>query len=473
MADFPSVDSPDVDFSSADLLESQISQCLGQYERFGIDLGLDRILALLDVLGNPQSCVPMIHVAGSNGKGSVCAYLSSVLAAAGYRVGRYISPHLVTWRERICINGEPIPASDLLAVLTQVTTAIRQHFADGPSPTQFEVITAAAWFYFAAQKVDIAVIEVGLGGRLDATNVCDHPLVSVITSLSMEHWQRLGPTLADIAREKAGILKPGRPAVIGPILPEAKAVVAQKLKDQGCPTTWVDPAQPIASPSLDPAHPAAWPPLGWAESQGVSFPLALPGQFQLSNAALAIAAIQVLRAQGWQIDDAAVVKGMAETRWPGRLQWFDWQGQKILIDGAHNPAAAVVLRNYVDSLPVPPGTLPVIWVMGMLTTKDHKDVFKALLRPGDQLYLVPVPGHSGAPPADLAALARKVCPALKDCQTYDPLEAGLQAALTVQRGTPPVESRQSFLNPLIVFCGSLYLIGDFFAHLPDKGAGVR
>jgi dihydrofolate synthase / folylpolyglutamate synthase len=459
-----------VNWSGADH-DDQVTQFLAQYERFGIDLGLDRILHLLQALGNPHHQVPIIHVAGSNGKGSVCAYLSSILTAAGYRVGRYISPHLVSWCERICINDQPIPAQDLGAVLAQVAAKIDPQ---QPSPTQFEVITAAAWCYFAVQKVDIAVIEVGLGGRLDATNVCDHPLVTVITALSLEHWQRLGPTLADIAREKAGILKPACPAVIAPLPPEApevKMVLDRQLQAQNSPAFWPAPAQPIAAPAQDLgiAH--------WGQSEGIPFPLPLPGQFQLSNAALAIASIQQLRHQDWQISDAAIATGMGKTRWPGRMQWLNWQGQKILIDGAHNPAAAIVLRQYVDSLtPLGQVPQPIAWVLGMLTTKDHGDVLKALLRPGDYLHLVPVPGHSGAAPQALAALAQHICPDLKHCQTHETLWAGLEAAVNPPVNPPanppelsPEQPHQAPKKPLVVFCGSLYLIGDFFAHLQSNG----
>lgn len=168
---------------TVDVSHQQISQQLDKYGRFGVHLGLERIQKLLAALGNPQQRVPIIHVAGTNGKGSVCAYLSSVLTQAGYRVGRYTSPHLVSWCERICVNEQPIAPDILAATLAQVEAAIA---SDTETPTQFEVLTAAAWLFFAQQAVDIAVIEVGLGGRLDATNVVDAPLVSVIT-LSLIH----------------------------------------------------------------------------------------------------------------------------------------------------------------------------------------------------------------------------------------------------------------------------------------------
>jgi dihydrofolate synthase / folylpolyglutamate synthase len=414
----------------------EITSVLQQYERFGIDLGLDRILALLTQLGNPHQTVPIIHVAGTNGKGSVCAYLSSVLAAAGYKVGRYTSPHLVDWTERITLNNQPTAPEVLLDALNRVAAIINP---DQPSPTQFEVLTAAAWCIFAEAAVDVAVIEVGLGGRLDATNVCDRPLATIITSLSREHWQRLGPTLADIAREKAGILKPGCPAVVGKLSPEADAVVRQRIEDLSCPVVWQSPAQWM---------PEKTNPYPWAIANGICYPLPLVGDVQLGNSALAIAALKILQQQGWDISEAAIQTGMSQTQWLGRLHWTQWQGMRLLVDGAHNPAAAKALRQYIDTV----HTGAVHWLMGMLSTKDHADIFEALLRKGDRLTLVPVSEHSSADPQALADIARSVCPRLECCAIAPSLSEGLmqfQGALQ-----PPV--------PLKVLCGSLYLVGEFY-----------
>lgn len=444
---------------------NSINSILKPYQRFGVHLGLERIKKLLANLGNPQQQVPIIHVAGTNGKGSVCAYLSSVLTAAGYRVGRYTSPHLVDWTERICLNEQPIAAQTLQQVLQQVQQAIQP---DEETPTQFEVITAAAWLYFAQSKVDIAVIEVGLGGRLDATNVCDRPLVTVITSISREHWQQLGPTVADIAREKAGILKAGCPATVGKLPDQAEAVVRSRIAELGCPAVWVKPSRQAA--------------LGWAvfeqESRGsqeaegelgelpitnssfslqpssfiihpFKYPLPLLGEMQLMNSALAIATLQILQQLGWEISDNAIANGMANTKWAGRLQWTTWKNHRILIDGAHNQAAAQALRHYVDTLEVK----SINWVMGMLSTKDHAEIFRALLRSGDRVYLVPVPDHSSADPVVLAKLAQE-CP-LAACHTYTDLFAGLEAAVS---------------RDLTVLCGSLYLVGYFLQTL-NKAEG--
>ena len=421
---------------------------LPMYQQKGPDAlnhKLDNIQDFSTYLGNPHQDFKSIHVAGTNGKGSVCAYLTSVLSAAGYRVGRYTSPHLLDWNERICIGQTPITNEALWEHLTTVAAAIEadrtEAEAEVETPTQFEVFTAAAWSYFAAQAVDIAVIEVGLGGRLDATNVCPDPLVTAVVSLSREHWQRLGPTLADIAREKAGILKPGRPVVIGPLPKSADTVVRQRATQLGCPLYEVAPAA-IES--------GRW--RSGLEGEFIDYESGLLGEHQRVNSGIAIAILQLLQRQGWTLPTTAIQQGMATTQWPGRLQWLTWQGQRLLIDGAHNPAAAQMLRRYVDQLPQ-----PVTWLMGMLATKDHADVFKALLRSGDTLHLVPVSGHQSADTSELTQLAQAVCPDLT-CYRHETLEQSLAAIGEADTTTK-------------VLCGSLYLVGEFLTqhHVDTTG----
>jgi dihydrofolate synthase / folylpolyglutamate synthase len=442
-----------------------IDSLLKPFQHFGVNLGLERIDRLLKDLGNPHDRVPIIHVAGTNGKGSVCAYLSSVLIEAGYKVGRYTSPHLVDWTERICINDRPISFETLAETILDIQQAIDPAVE---SPTQFEVITAAAWLYFARSQVDIAFIEVGLGGRLDATNVCSKPLVTIITSISREHWQNLGPTVADIAREKAGILKANCPVVIGILPPDAKQVVSGRASSLNCPTVWVEPAievirqksvvrpfdklratqahQPVRSQKSEGLN-CLTPRL--AKYQDIEYPLPLLGDMQLINSAIAIASMQLLQQQGWQIPLAAIQTGMEKTRWLGRLQWTNWEDKSLLIDGAHNTAAAQSLRQYIDTL-----DRPITWVMGMLSTKDHADIFQALLKSGDRLYLVPVPDHSTADPTALAKLASQIHPNLDNCQTFSELFIALKQAFN---GTNDGDR-------LVVLCGSLYLIGYFLKH---------
>jgi dihydrofolate synthase/folylpolyglutamate synthase len=274
-------------------------------------------------------------------------------------------------------------------------------------------------------------MEVGLGGRLDATNVCDRPLVSVITSISRDHWQHLGPTLKDIAVEKAGILKANCPAVIGSLPPEALEVFQFRTGLLNCQTTWVKPA--------------TWIKPGLARYQQWNYPLGLQGDFQLMNSAVAIAALETLRNEGWPIADEAIVTGLAQASWLGRLQWSHWQHRTLLLDGAHNAAAAQALRHYVDQVLTREPDSTVSWIIGMLSTKDHKEIFKALLRPGDRLYLVPIADHSTADIHQLAILASELCPNLAWVHPFENLELALSAA--VQN------------TGLRVLCGSLYLIG--------------
>ncbi|MBE9104533.1 bifunctional folylpolyglutamate synthase/dihydrofolate synthase [Nostoc cf. edaphicum LEGE 07299] len=453
-----------------------IDSVIQPLQRFGVHLGLDRIVNLLANLGNPHHQVPVIHVAGTNGKGSVCAYLSSVLTEAGYRTGRYTSPHLVDWTERICLNEQPISSEELSQLLEKVQAVIR---AGDESATQFEVITAAAWLYFAQQQVDVAVVEVGLGGRLDATNVCLEPLVTLITSISREHWQQLGPTIADIAREKAGILKPGCPVVVGPLPPEAEKVVRSRALELQCPIFTPQPAREIATGwaeyicEAEEQRGSTSAPFDFAQGKSLSdrgvegkikesahhsikYPLPLAGQIQLTNSALAIAALEILQQQGWQISEEAITNGMAKTKWPGRMQWITWKNHKLLLDGAHNTAAAQVLRQYVDSLDAV-NPKPANWVIGMFADKDHTDIFTALLRPGDRLYLVPIPvepwpGRTSADLDYLSNLAYSLCPELSDRQIHPNLFTALAAATST-----------ATTDDLIVLCGSLYLVGDFLA----------
>jgi len=419
-----------------------VESILQSYQHFGVHLGLERIKQLLEKLDNPHQKVPIIHIAGTNGKGSVCAYLSSVLTEAGYRVGRYTSPHLIDWTERICINQKPISPTELQQCLERVVAATENNTE---TPTQFEIITAAAWLYFAEQKTDIAVIETGLGGRLDATNVCETPLASVITSISLDHWQILGPTVADIAGEKAGILKAKCPAVIGELPESARIVVEKRIQELECPATWVKPAidlgqgfaeyHPHPEISVNPRSSAV----------KIKYQLPLLGKIQLMNSAIAIATLHTLQNQGWQISPTAIENGIAKTQWPGRLQQTTWKNRKILIDGAHNRAAAIALREYVDRLNNHPSAIN--WVIGILATKDCDDILKALLKKGDRLYLVPVPDPKSSSPAQLAALAQIICPELTLCQAFSDLTTALDAAVTSDN--------------LTILCGSLYLVGYF------------
>jgi dihydrofolate synthase/folylpolyglutamate synthase len=266
----------------------------------------------------------------------------------------------------------------------------------------------------------------------------------VITSISKEHWQRLGSTLAEITTEKAGILKKNCPAVIGKLPLKAENVVKNKVKELNCPTIWVEEAREINEEKKGER---------WAIYQGIKYPLKLLGNIQLINSAIAISCVQILQEKGWQISLDAIQEGMRKTSWQGRIEWIKWQNYPILIDGAHNPASAKVLRQYVDTL-----DKPISWIMGMLSTKDHEDIFKALLREGDELSLVPVPDHSTAEPEKLATLALNNCPNLTQINTYTDVLIALDKAIF----------NNANQEKLLVICGSLYLLGYVLANKPRE-----
>ncbi len=410
-------------------MASPIDELLLPFRPFGVNLGLERIKYLLEKLGNPQEKVSIIHVAGSNGKGSVCAYLSSIFTHCGYKTGRYTSPHLLDWTERICLNEKPIEEAKLIEILGKIVAIV-----DGDSekcPTLFEIITAAAWYYFALESVDIAIMEVGLGGRLDATNVCDSPLASIITSISREHWQVLGDSIAQIAAEKAGIIKKNCPVLAADSIPlEAKEVIAKKAEKLQAPLWWIPPA-------IRKGH-------NHAQYDNLVYKLPLAGDSQLQNSTLAIAACKLLQPKYPRLTPENITLGIEKTQWPGRIQWLTWQNTPILIDGAHNVESARILRQYVNPL-----RKEILWLIGMLNTKDHAGIFQELLHPHDSLYLVPVPDHNTADPESLAILAKQIQPHLRQVKTYPELFTALDAIIPHCQPT----------TQQIVICGSLYLIG--------------
>ncbi len=412
----------------------EIDRILEPFKIFGINLGLERIQELLKTLDNPHLKMPIIHVAGTNGKGSVCAYLSAILIAAGYKVGRYTSPHLINWNERICINDREIPTKELAQLLLEIKEKIDHN---KEIPTLFEIVTAAAWLYFAREKVDIAIIEVGLGGRLDSTNVCQNPLLSIITSISWDHWQQLGSTLADITREKAGILKANCPAIIGKLPPEANEVIKEHINRLSCPTIWVESATELNKQNTSEK---------WANYQGIEYPLPLAGDIQLINSAIVIAAIKKLQEKGWKIPNSAIQMGMKNTRWLGRLQWIKWHNTEILIDCCHNEASALVLRNYIDTF-----KQPVTWVMGILADKDIPAILQNLLRFQDKLYTVSVANSRSTNPEELALKAAQICPKMNEIKSYNNMFVALENAIKTS-------------DNLVVLCGSLYLVGEFLKY---------
>ncbi|HUH13013.1 MAG TPA: Mur ligase family protein, partial [Longimicrobiales bacterium] len=294
----------------------------------GVRWGLERTLRLLASVGDPHLACPVLHVGGTNGKGSVAAYLEASLRAAGLRTGLYTSPHLCTFRERVRVAGTPLPAGALVEAAERLWPALETEEA-----SFFEATTALAFLALAEAGVDVAVVEVGLGGRLDATNVV-RPRATLITNVALDHAEYLGDTLAAVAAEKAGILKPGVPAFTGAAAPEALAVLRRRASEVGVPLTEVGPVDVADVRTGVEGTRFRMPRTGWGE---LELGVPLPGAHQALNAALAVRALDALE-EGLRPDAQHVVGGLASTRWPGRLQVVERAGRPWLFDVAHNVA---------------------------------------------------------------------------------------------------------------------------------------
>jgi dihydrofolate synthase/folylpolyglutamate synthase len=400
-------------------------------QRFGIKLGLENIRRLLDELsrsgdfqvavGDLQIAFPwkVIHVAGTNGKGSVCAMIDSICRVQGYRTGLFISPHLITFRERIRVNGETISEDAVADGLTM----IRDLIADwDPHPTFFEVTTALALKHFGDAKIDIAILETGLGGRLDATNAVQSD-VSVITPIALDHERWLGHTLAEIAGEKAGIIKPGVPVVSASQQPQAEEVIRARAAERGSPVQFVNETY-------------------------LRSPVALRGEFQKQNAALAIAAIQAGKIQ---IGEKAIVRGLAAIEWPARFQKWD---ERTIIDGAHNPSAARVLaQTWWEVFGDQKATL----VLAVLSDKDLRGICEALTPIAASVLLPKIRSERAAAPEELAKIFSVITPSLP----HSTLTIG--DALMLAHAKP---------NPILI-TGSLHFAGEVLAHLRGQPAAFE
>jgi dihydrofolate synthase/folylpolyglutamate synthase len=364
----------------------------------GTKLGLDKPLRLAALAGQPQNQLRFLHVAGTNGKGSTCAMLESIYRAAGYRVGLFTSPHLVSFRERIQVNRRLIPEADVVRLVGRLRGWVDSFPADD-RPTFFEAVTVMALVYFAQQKCDVVVWETGLGGRLDATNIVT-PLASIITNVQFDHQQWLGNTLAQIAAEKAGIIKPGVPVLTAAAAAEALAVIVDRAHRLRAPLTLVT-AQDTQQPPLD------------------RIELPLLGEHQRLNAALAVATVCVVSKQ-LPVPETALWVGLETVEWPGRFQLVRRpSGQAVLLDGAHNPGGAETLRaTFQKYFP----TVRPALVLGVMQDKDRDTMCRILAPLADRIFTVPVDSPRSASPEAMAALCRRhnpaaevvVCPTLAD-----------------------------------------------------------
>ena len=401
-------------------------------QRFGIKLGLEnirRLLAALSRSGGFQAAVgdleialpwKVIHVAGTNGKGSICAMIDSMCRAQGRRTGLFTSPHLVTFRERIRANGEMVSENAVANGLN----AIRNLIADwDPHPTFFEVTTALAVKHFSESKIDVAILETGIGGRLDATNAIQSD-VSVITQIDFDHQEWLGNTLAEIASEKAGIIKRGVPVVCAPQRPEAEKVIRARAAESEAPLQ-------VVSTSYE------------------GSPIGLAGSYQKQNAAVAIAAIHAAQID---IDDKPTARGLTTIDWPARFQKWD---DRTIIDGAHNPAAArILVETWREFFGVHKATL----VLAVLSDKDLRGMCEALTPIADSVVLPRIRSDRVAAPEDLAKVLSTITPLLPHSIT-----ASVGEAIDLARAKP---------NPILI-AGSLHFAGEVLAHLRGEPAAFE
>jgi dihydrofolate synthase / folylpolyglutamate synthase len=427
--------------------------------RFGIRLGLGRTRALFRALGNPELTVRGALVAGTNGKGSVLALAGAAIREAGLRAGETPKPHLVSYRERLQIAGRPVDAATFARLVRQVVAAADRLPRRLGEPTEFELLTAVVFTWFAAERVDLALVEVGLGGRLDATHAWDGG-VAAVTNVDLDHMDRLGPTIAHIAREKAAIIERGDRAVTGAV-GEARAIVRRRAGRLGVPLTIVEPA-PVIAVDRD-GLVVELPRLGATR-------VGLRGRHQAANVAVADAVLDALADAGIaDVPDGARRRGYATARWPGRLELLNVEGRDVLLDGAHNPAGAAALAAALDELRPFLGAGRVTLLTASMADKDVAGVAAALSRsavladarvvatavdvpralPADELARAweRAPGGPAAPPGGRPGSRRSI-------EAQPDLAAALDAALA----GPP--------GPLVV-AGSLYLVGAVRARLVD------
>ena len=405
--------------------------------KFGINLGMERIEALLKELNNPEQKVRTIHVTGTNGKGSVTSMISNILLVSGLKVGKFTSPHLVRYNERIEVDGEEISDEDFALVVTAVRRAVESVMAKGTDqPTQFEVLTAAAFLHFALQKLDYAVIEVGLGGLWDSTNVIT-PVVSVITNVSLDHTDRCGKTVEEIAMQKAGIIKDGVPVVtaaegeaLGPI--QAMSLFKQApLYIYGKAFTGQEVSSSMDGQTFTLS----------AGDYHSNYEVKLPGAHQILNTAVAVVAAKLASKQDSRINELALHQGVALTKWPGRLERIS-QKPDVILDGAHNPAGAAVLRAALDKYY---SGKKICFIFGMMGDKDISQVITTLFRKEDTIYTVRA--DEGARAAEPEALAEQIG---SQAQAMHDLAAAYKTALA-----------EVGEDGLVCVCGSLYLVGTF------------
>ncbi len=394
--------------------------------------GLQRTRELLTLLGDPQKELKFVHVAGTNGKGSACAMLSSILQAAGYRTGLYTSPFVNRFNERIALNGEPISDEELANVFTRIRPIVDSMLNQ---PSEFELITCAAMVYYREQKCDVVVLEVGMGGEFDSTNVIETPLLSIITAMGFDHMKYLGNTMTEIATAKAGIIKPGGTTLIYGENPEADQVFRETCQRVGCRLVVTDHSR-----ITDNAHTLRGHDLSFGSYTHIHLPLI--GSHQVKNAALVLTAVEELKKAGLSIPDTAVYHGMATVRWPARMELL-CEKPIFLLDGGHNPHGFFAAANTIREL------FPdrkIIVMMGVMADKDHGDMIRQLLPLSKKFYTV----QPDSPRALSAEALAEEIHALGG--TAEPLGAVKEGVETMLKKAKPED--------VLLAIGSLYMAGD-------------
>ena len=415
---------------------------LEQASSFGIKPGLERITALMDVLGNPQEDYKIVHVTGTNGKGSVTSYISYALFTSGLRVGRFTSPHLQSYTERIQINDGNITEEAFGKLISRVKVAVDTIINNGiEAPTQFEILTAAAFLFFKEQGVDYAVVEVGLGGLLDSTNIVT-PKVSVITNVSIDHQAYCGDTVEEIARHKAGIIKPKVPVVtaaqdtplniIEDVAKKRHAKLYVFNKDFGIDSRSAVTGGQMITISSNDAAPA------------MLF-TTMAGIHQSVNLACALMAVRLLMKEDTNISEETMREGFARTTWAGRFEVKRGLDRTFIFDGAHNAAGAESFAmTYNELFKDTPKTV----VMAILKDKDQEAIIREVVKSGDTVLAVPAPTDRTEVPENLVEVIRRTVPKVMD-QTAEYVEAALALAFN-----------HSMSGDIIAVCGSLYILGD-------------
>ncbi len=443
-------------------LPPDTAAALDRLTLFGVRLGLERMRRLLAALGDPQEGLPLVLVAGTNGKGTVSALLSSFASAARYRTGLYTSPHLETVEERLRLGGEAIGGERLGALLERVLAAGDEALEE--PPTYFEALTACALVWFVEEEVELAVLEVGLGGRFDATNATE-PALSVITSIDLDHREHLGSTREEVAREKAGVMRSDRPVVVAASDAGVAAVLAEEARRTGA--RLVPAAERLRVDAVQRFKPFVDPPerrqrIWVREEEGDRriYETALAGRHQAENLALALVAAQTMAEEGWgRLTQRALTRGSRACRWPGRLEEVPLpDGERLLLDVAHNPGGALALAAALDDLDE-----PVDLLFGVLADKEVEPMLAALAPRARRLTLTRPSGPRGREAASLLRLAEG---------------EGREVVVAEEPGDALASALRGAEGRIVVGCGSLALVGELRALLhrrygvPEPAVGM-